>query len=166
MREDKVVPTVFKKTNDVEERIDHVVRIMQAKKITGVTSWDIMNSATVLSSNTNYPYAGHLDDPDVPDADICFGVPKEFFFVLVSGNLSNNLFNTYYSSYMAEITDKDSRLLQVMLKLTDIDIFNLDFAKFKFIDGGLYRLQKIIDYAAGENETTKVELLRTIYTTY
>lgn len=164
--EDKVVPTVFKKTNDVEERIDHVVRIMQAKKITGVTSWDIMNSATVLSSNTNYPYAGHLDDPDVPDADICFGVPKEFFFVLVSGNLSNNLFNTYYSSYMAEITDKDSRLLQVMLKLTDIDIFNLDFAKFKFIDGGLYRLQKIIDYAAGENETTKVELLRTIYTTY
>ena len=164
--EDKIVPTVFKKTNDIEERIDHVIRIMQAKKVTGVSSWDIMNGTTVLSSHTDYPYAGHLDDPDVPDADICFGVPKELFFGLVSGDLSNNLFNVYYSPYMAEITDKDSRLLQCMLKLTDSDIFNLDFAKFKFIDGGLYRLNKISDYAAGENETTKCELLRVIYTTY
>lgn len=164
--EEKVVPTVFKKTNDVEERIDHILRIMQAKKVTGVASWSIMNGSTVLSSHTVYPYAGHLDDPDIPNADICFGVPREFFFTLVSGNLSNNLFNTYYSSYMAEITDKDSRLLQAMLKLTDVDIFNIDFAKFKFIDGGLYRLQKIIDYAAGENEVSKTELLRVIYTTY
>lgn len=164
--EDKVVPTIFKKSGDVEERIDHVIRIMQAKKVTGVTSWDIMNSGTVLSSHTDYPYAGHLDDPDAPDADICFGVPKEFFFALVSGDLSNNLFNAYYSSYMAEITDKDSRLLQAMFKLSDVDIYNLDFSKFIYVDGGLYRLQKIIDYAAGENEPSKCELLRTIYTTY
>lgn len=164
--EDKVVPTIFKKTNDVEERIDHVVRIMQAKLVTGVTSWSIMNEATVLSSHTQYPYAGHLDDPDAPNADICFGVPKEIQFVLVSGNLSNNLFNAYYSSYMAEITDKDSRLLTGMFKLTESDIYNLDFAKFIYVDGGIYRVQKIDDFAAGENESTKVELLRVIYTTY
>lgn len=164
--EDKVVPTIFKKSNEIEERIDHVVRIMQAKKITGVTSWDIMNSGTVLSSHTVYPYAGHLDDPDAPDADICFGVPKELQFALVSGNLSNNLFNAYYSSFMAEITDKDSRLLSGLIKLTETDIYNLDFSKFIYIDGGIYRLQKLIDYAAGDNETTKAELLRVIYTTY
>jgi hypothetical protein len=166
LNEDKVVPAIFKLRNQVEEKIDHNIRIMQAKKVTGVTSWNILNAATVVSSNTDYGYAGHLDDPDAPDADICFGVPKELFFVLVSGNLSNNLFNAYYSSYMAEITDKDSRLLQCMLKLSDIDIYNLDFSTFKFIDGGLYRLQKLIDYASGENEPTKAELLRVIYTTY
>jgi len=164
--EDKVVPTIFKRSNDIEERIDHVIRVMQAKLVTGVTSWDIMNSAAVLSSNTQYPYAGHLDDPDAPNADICFGVPKEINFVLVSGNLSNNLFNAYYSSYMAEITDKDSRLLQGMVKLNDTDIYNLDFSKFIYIDGGIYRLQKLIDFAAGANESTKAELLRVIYTTY
>lgn len=164
--EDKVVPAIFKKSNDIEERIDHVVRIMQAKKVTGVTSWDIMNSAVVVSSNTNYGYAGHLDDPDAPNADLCFGVPKELFFTLVSGDLSNNLFNTYYSSYMAEITDKDSRLLNAMMKLTEVDIFNLDFSKFIYIDGGIYRLQKLIDYAAGDNDLTKADLLRVIYTTY
>lgn len=164
--EDKVVPTLFKRSNDIEERIDTVIRIMQAKKVTGVASWDIMNSGTVLSSNTDYPYAGHLDDPDAPNADINFGVPKELFFTLVSGNLSNNLFNTYYSSYMAEITDKDSRLLQCMVKLNEVDIYNLDFSKFIFIDGGLYRINKLIDYAAGENDPTKAELLRVIYSTY
>lgn len=164
--EDKVVPTIFKRSNDIEERIDHVIRIMQKKKVTGVASWDIMNIGTVLSSHTVYPYAGHLDDPDAPDADLCFGVPKELFFALVSGNLSNNLFNAYYSSFMAEVTDKDSRLLSGMVKLSETDIYNLDFSKFVYIDGGIYRLQRLIDYAAGDNDTTKAELLRVIYTTY
>jgi len=164
--EDKIVPTIFKKNNDAEERIDHVIRIMQAKKITGVASWKIMDGASTLYTNTFYGYAGHLDDPDVPNADICFGVPKQIYFTLVSGNLSNNLFNTYYSSYMAEITDKDSRLLQAMVKLNDNEIYNLDFSKFIYIDGGLYRLQKLIDYAPNENETTKAEFLRVIYKTY
>ena len=164
--EDKIVPAIFKKSGSTEERIDHVIRIMQAKLITGVSSWDIMNGATVLTSNTEYPYAGHLDDPDAPNADLCFGVPKELQFALVSGNLSNNLFNAYYSSYMAEVTDKDSRLFQCHVKLSESDIYNLDFSKFIYIDGGIYRIQKLIDYAAGENEPTKAELLRVIYTTY
>ena len=42
----------------------------------------------------------------------------------------------------------------------------LEFSKFIYIDGGLYRLQKLIDYAPNENETTKAEFLRVIYTTY
>lgn len=67
---------------------------------------------------------------------------------------------------MAEITDKDSRLLSGMIKLNETDIYNLDFSKFIYIDGGIYRLQKLIDYAAGENEPTKAELLKVIYTTY
>jgi len=164
--EDKIVPTILKKNNDAEERIDQVIRIMQCKKITGVASYKIMDGASTLYTNTVYGYAGHLDDPDVPNADICFGVPKQIYFTLVSGNLSNNLFNTYYSSYMAEITDKDSRLLSAMVKLNDNEIYNLDFSKFIYIDGGLYRLQKLIDYAPNENETTKAEFLRVIYTTY
>jgi hypothetical protein len=125
-----------------------------------------MNNATVLSSNTYYPYAGHLDDPDAPDADINFGVPKELYFTLVSGNLANNLFNAYYSPYFAEITDKDSKLLICEMKLTEKDIYELDFRKFIYIDGGLYRLNRIVDYSPGDNSTCKVELLRTIYTTY
>jgi len=85
---------------------------------------------------------------------------------LSTGNLTNNLFNVYYSPYMAEITDKDSRLLSGMFKLTDLDMFNLDFSKFIFIDGGIYRISKIIDYSPEANDLTKVELLRVINKTY
>lgn len=164
--EDKVTPAIFKKSNNLEDKIEHVIRIMQAKKITGVSSWNIMQGASILSTNTDYPYAGHLDDPDAPNADINFGVPKQLFFALVSGNLGNNLFNSFYSEYFAEITDKDSRLLTARVKLNDIDIHQLDFSRFIYVDGGLYRLCKIKDYEIGNYEPAGTELLRVVNTTY
>lgn len=164
--EDKVVSTIMKRNNAIEEKIEHVIRIMQAKLIEGVSSWDIMNKATVLDSITDYPYAGHLDDPDAPNADINFGVPAELYFELASGNLANNLFNAYYSPYFAEIVDKDSRLITGHFYLTEQDMYDLDFARFIYLDGGLYRLSKVVDYVPGGNDVTQVELLRVIYTTY
>lgn len=166
--EDKVFPAIYKKSdnNTKEDQIEHIVRLMQIKKITGVASWNILNGATNLGSNTTYLYAGHFDDPDAPNADLNFGATKELYFDLVAGNLSNNLFNVYYSPYLAEITDKDSRLLTANFKLTQQDIFNLDFSKFIYIDGGLYRLSKVIDYTPENNEVTKCELLRVINKVY
>ena len=166
--EDKIYSTIFKRSGNepsvTEENVDSNIRILQAKKITGVSSYKIYasNGTTILSTQTAYGYAGHLNDPDAPSNDINFGIPKELFFVLVIGNLSINQFNVYYSSYMAEITDKDSKLLSCNVKLNDIDIFNLDFSKFKYIDGGLWRLFKVYDYNAGENDTTKCDFLKVI----
>ena len=164
--EDKVYSTIFKQTNDLEEVIDSVIRILVAKKITGVTSYNILNGATVLTSQTVYGYAGHFNDPDAVANDLNFGATKELFFTLVSGALNVNQFNVYYSPYMAEITDKDSRLLTCNVKLTDVDIFNLNFASFKYIDGGLYRLIKLTDYTPEANETTKADFLRVINKEY
>lgn len=161
---DKVYPAIYKKSdnNTKEDPMDHIVRIMQIKKITGITSWSIYNGATNLGSNTSYLYCGHLNNPTTPTIDINFGAPQQLFFNLTSGDLSYNLFNVYYSPYMSEITDKDSRLLTGFFHLSDLDIFNLDFAKFIFIDGGLYRLIKVYDYSPEANDTTKVDLLRVI----
>lgn len=161
---DKIVPAVYRKTNGIEDAFDHVIRIMQAKKIEGVTNWNILNGTSVIGTNDTYPYAGHFDDPDAPNADINFGATQQLYFELASGALSNNLSNTYYSPYLAEITDKDSRLLTVKMRLTEKDIYNLDFSKPKHIDGGLYRLIKIEDYSDGE--LSKVQLLRIIYNEY
>jgi hypothetical protein len=174
---DKIASTIFKwdgSTVDKEEQVGSNIRILQAKKITGVAAWDILSDNPILDTTpgiisggenlTDYGYAGHLDDPDTPNADINFGATQELYFNLATGALSNNMFNAYYSSYMAEITDKDSRLLTAKFKLTEKDIFNLDFGKFIWIDGVLYRLIKIYDYSEGE--LCKVDLLRVIYTTY
>lgn len=165
---DKVVSTIFKMNNNVEEQIESVIRIMQYKIIEGVDSWKIINTnsgtTSELATLTNYCYAGHLDDPDAPNSDINFGATKKLYFTLLSGALSNNIFNAFYSSYLAEITDKDSRLITCKMKFKDKDIFNLDFGRFIWVDGVLFRLIKIIDYC--DNNICEVQLLRVIYTTY
>ena len=169
--DDKVYPTIFKLSNTQnaasEDQIDHNIRIMQVRKITGVSNWDLKGDTGNLVNNlTYYGYGGHLDDPDVPTADINFGVPKELYFSLSVSYPSANLFNGFWSDYVAEITDKDSKLLtcNVYLKLTDI--YGLDFSKLIYIDGALWRLNKVIDYNPTNPESTKCEFLRVIELTY
>ena len=164
---DKTYPAIYKKSNNnaAEDRMDSIIRIGMVKKKTGVANWRIQkqdgsgNWSGVLNA---YGYFGHLDDPTTPAIDINFGAPLEIYFTN-SSYPSDNLFNTYYSGYMAEITDKDSRLITGMFYLNDLDIYNLDFKKFIYLDGGVYKISRIIDYEAGKNTPTKVELLRVIY---
>lgn len=170
--DDKVYPTIFKLSNTSaatpsEDPIDHNIRIMQVRKITGVTPWDLKgDTGNLLNNLTYYGYGGHLDDPDAPTADINFGVPKEIYFSLSVAYPSANLFNGFWSDYVAEITDKDSKLLtcNVYLKLTDI--YGLDFSKLIYIDGALWRLNRVIDYNPTNPESTKCEFLRVIELTY
>jgi hypothetical protein len=166
--ESKRYSTIFKKTNAGEESTDSVIRILQAKKITGTATWSIQqsNGTNYTPSLTKYGFAGHVNHPTVPTNDINFGAPKEIFFTFTSGNLSANQFNVYYSTYMAEITDKDSRLMTCFVKLNEVDVFNLDFSKYYYIDGGLYRLMKLIDYTPQQNDVTQAQFLRVIYTDY
>jgi hypothetical protein len=166
--EDKVFPAIYKLNNNVEEEIDSNIRIMQAANITGVTSWDIINPNTtgVINTGTSYGYAGHLNDPDAPSNDLNFGAVEELFFALASGNISNNQFNLYWSSYMAEITDKDSKLLTGYFKFNPADIYNLDFAKLIYLNGCFWRLNKIEDYNPAAPDECKVELLKVIYKEY
>ena len=165
--QDKVFPAIYKKSNsnNAEDRMDSIIRIMQTKKITGVGSWAIMNGSTTLASYTSYGYAGHLDDPINPTNDINFGAPKELQF---SPNRypTTNIFNAYHSPYLAEITSKDSKLLTCFGLLDIVDIFNLDFSKYIWIDGVLFRLNKVENFNPMEYNTTKLSFLKVIETEY
>lgn len=164
---DKIVSVMYKLKSGVEEKMDCIIRILQAKRITGVTSWAIKNAAATLASGlTVYGYAGHYDDPDAPADDIQFGVPAELFFTLVTGSINVTQFNVYWSSYMAEITDKDSKLLTAHFKLKNKDIYDLDFSKLIYVDGSYWRLNKIVDWNASEPEVCKCELLKAIILIY
>jgi hypothetical protein len=165
--EDKVFPAIYKKSNsnNAEDKMDSIIRIMQTKKITGVSTWHIKDVNTNLGNYTSYGYAGHLDDPINPQNDINFGAPKEIQF---SPNRypEINVFNAYHSPYLAEITSKDSKLLTCYGLLDIIDIFNLDFSKYVFIDGVLFRLNKVENYNPMEYNTTKLSFLKVIETKY
>jgi hypothetical protein len=167
--QEKVFPTIFKLSNaNVEDQTEHVIRIMQAKKIEGLThTWHIRTDFGNAGSALHvYGYAGHLDDPDNPLADINFGAPKELFFEITTGYPAANLFNSQWSEYVAEITDKDSKLLSANIMLNPIDVFQLDFRRLVYIDGNLWRLNRVIDFNPNSNESTKCEFLKVINLTY
>jgi len=164
---DKIVSALYKKNNGVEEAFPMNIRIMQAKKITGVAAWDILDDAsTLLSGLTVYGYGGHYDDPDAPANDIQWGVPNEIYFTLLSGAINVTQFNVYWSPYMAEITDKDSKLMTCWMKLDNSDVFGLDFSKLVYVDGSYWRLNKIEDWDASDPGVCKVELLKVINLLY
>lgn len=175
--EDKVFSTIFKLSNtggtQSEDKTEHVIRILQAQKITGLTSWALKNgSSTTLASYTSYGYAGHLsfDSAEFPNleptSDINFGAPKELYATFDGPYPSANIFNSYWSDYVAEITSKDSKLLTCNIYLKTMDIYNLDFSKLVYIDGALWRINKVSDYNPVDISTTQVELLKVIELTY
>jgi hypothetical protein len=167
---DKIVPSIHKKTKgnsvDQEERMDSNIRILMAKKITGVATWRIINGSFFSNNSlgdalTAYGYAGHFDDPINPTKDINFGAASEIYFDPATYT-TNNLFNDYWSGYIAEIADKDSKILSCYVHLTPLDIQQLDFSIPILIDGIKFRLNKIEDYDYTNNELVKVELLKII----
>lgn len=170
--EQKIYSTIFKRTGSdaapTEENTDSNIRILQTKKVTGVSSWNITtdSGATVLNTLTRYGYAGHLDDPAAPTNDLNFGATKELFFILSAGSLSDNQFNVYWSGYMREITDKDSKLVIGSFYLTAKDILNLDFSKYIYVDGIAFRLNAIKDYNATTPNDCVVELFKINTTSY
>jgi len=168
---DKIYSAIYKLSNtkQSEDPMDSVIRILQAQKITNRVSWAMKNGGTTLATYNDYGYAGHLffDSASFtatnlnPTSDINFGAPAEIYF-RVQQYTSANLFNSYWSEYIAEITDKDSKLLTAQIKLNDVDIYNLDFGKLLYIDGSLWRLNRILDYNPIALQTTKCEFLKVI----
>jgi hypothetical protein len=166
---DKIYPAIYKKSNDnaAEDPMDFNIRILQAQKITGRTTWKIEDGNSNLGNLNVYGYAGHLqfNNSLLPLNDINFGAPNELFFTAESYP-TTNLFNAYYSDYMAEITDKDSKLLTCQVLLNSLDILQLDFSKMVWIDGILFRINKVLNYNPMNYTTTKVELLKVIQKTF
>ena len=166
---DKYFSAIYKLSNynTQEDPMDSVIRILMAKKLSIAHQWHIKSgvngAGSNLSSLNTYGYAGHLNDPVTPTIDINFGVPKELEFPATTYP-TNNLFNTYHKPYILEITDMESKLLTCRIYLTAVDIYNLDFSKYIWINGVLFRLNKISSYDPTSYQTTQVELLKVINT--
>jgi hypothetical protein len=164
--QDKYHSSIYKLSNNntTEDPMDSVIRILMAKKLTAGTKWKIKDDGGgTLADINDYGYAGHLDDPTNPTVDLNFGAPKELQFP-ASIYPTNNLFNTYNKPYILEITDMESKLLTCRIYLTAVDIYNLDFSKYIWINGVLFRLNRIDSYDPTDYRTTLVNLLKVINT--
>lgn len=67
---------------------------------------------------------------------------------------------TYWSSYLADIYDKDARIFEAYLYLTPSDIRNVRFNDRFHILGATYKLTEISNYQIGTGEPTLCKFLR------
>mgnify|MGYP003671666936 FL=1 len=131
-----------------------------------VNSWNL-GSNPLYQNYPIFPYAGHLDNPYAPTFDLNWGTPKELFYDFTYGTPQNftypntNCYNFFWSKYINEITDKNSKILECYLSLRPYDYTELSFRKSYYIDGNYWRLLKVTDFDAVGEATTKCSFLLT-----
>lgn len=125
---------------------------------TTANTWNHTGTGGPITSRI-FPYAGHLDKVEAPNYDLNWGFPKGTYFTPDSWT-NRNLFQQYYFQMIQEITDKNSKIITVYLRLTAYDIFKLDFRNRFIIDGHYLRLNKISDYSVTKNVPVLCEFVK------
>jgi hypothetical protein len=164
----RIIPAIW--DADIEEGAkptDANIRIMYYGGLLPSTpSWKHRRRFPFADFDTSqYPYAGHWDNPLTPSLDINFGLPYELYYQANSytGTLqvtNANLYNIYHRNYINEVTDKDSKVMTAMFYLEPTDINKLDFRDQIVIDNSYWRLNKVMNYNPFKEGLTKVELIK------
>ena len=162
---DRIIPEIYQlDSTGLQTKLRSKLRILYyAGAKNTVNGFTYTSYVTGSSSEIYYPYAGHIDDPITPTADLSFGVPNEIYYVNPYAQTSytnNNLFNQYHKLFIDEITDVNSKIVTAFFRLQPLDILILSFRNKIYIDGQYYRLNKVIDYNPLVDGVTKCELLK------
>lgn len=162
---DMVIPRIIKQNDNlIISPIGAKIRILYYGGVLSANGSWTYQSISGDSTETTYPYAGHLDHPFTPTVDLLFEKPETIYWGSAANigttYTDNNIFNIYHKQFIEEITDKDSKILIAYFRLRPIDIFQLDFKNFVHVDGINYRLNKIHDYNPQKEDVCKVELTK------
>jgi hypothetical protein len=161
MREEvpgQIMIHLYKVENGVKIPDNFKPRIAYWKPQVECSTWRI----TYASGNvayTNYPYAGHLDDPTTPSADVLFANPREVYFS-IGVYPGDNLYQGYYERLITSIGDRNSRLLEGYFYLTPTDIMNLDFRTIIKVGVHYFQLEKVDKYNPIANGLSYVSLFK------
>lgn len=139
--------------------IKNNIRILYYGGLKSCQTWDFPKGIQMSS----YPFAGHLDDPINPSIDLCYGVPKEVYYLALQLGCTysnNNLYNLHWRNLIDEISDKNSRIVTAYFNLTPADINQLDARKIYYFRENHWRLNKIVDYNPLTRESTKCEFTK------
>ena len=145
---DKYFPSI--ETNSQEQKAGRL-RILQYNDVNCNVYRVVQGSPNFSGTPTlhvkqKYPFMGHLDSPETSTTDINFGLPRMIGLKPGTAVTNNNLYNAYWSKYIQEITDKDSKIVRGAFHLTPADMEKLSFRDLYFFDGNYFRLNKIEDY--------------------
>jgi hypothetical protein len=119
--------------------------------------WNLVASGTTGTFNiTTYPAITHFDDANTPTFDINFGT-CDFYYYNPATLTNNTLFNMYWRRTINQINV--GKMLTAFFKLGERDIHSLKLNDKIRIDNSWWNINKVMDYNAGLNQLTKVELI-------
>ena len=118
---------------------------------------DIVADLKYMSIGTTSNYSKAY--PSVLDYDLSFA--PDIPLHNIEGNPYNNLYNLYWRDYINELYSPNARMLEAFFSLTLEDIRTFSFADTIWIKDSYWRIIEIQDYKVGQDESTKVILLRT-----
>jgi hypothetical protein len=155
----RIMIHLYKVENGVKVPDNFKPRIAYWKPQVECPSWNIGYSTGNIAY-TNYPYAGHLDDPIEPQTDVLFSFPREVYFSIGLYPQNNNLYTEYYEGLITSIGDRNSRLLEGYFYLTPTDISNLDFRTIVKVGVHYFQLEKVDKYNPIANGLSYVSLFK------
>lgn len=141
------------------------VRLLYYGGLKSCQQWAFMiNSPSDTVNYTTYPYCGHLSDPETPQYDLNFTLPKEIYYIpsFTATYTDNNLYNAYWKKHIEEITHRNSSIVTGNFKLSEKEIKMLDFRHKYYFKGQYFRLNKIADYDPNTFKLTKCEFIKLI----
>lgn len=156
---DRVIPRIIKvdQQNQVTTHEANLRILYYGGLKTSNAIWKIFYNAG-SSIYGKYPYAGHLDDPFNPTMDLNFGIPFEIYWRPLFSNIvwtNANAYNRFWKTDIEERIDRNSKIVEVMMRLKPTDIFNIDFRKTYFFKDEYFRLLNIVDYNPRTESLTK-----------
>lgn len=157
------VPKIYKQDPLIGvQSVTPNVRILYYGGIKQTTSqWTFKKQGATDLLLNDYPYVGHTDDPQTPNYDLNFGLPKEVYYNYIGASFTtNNLYNRFYKNAIKNTTSRDSRVIVAWLWLSPKDIYLFSFRKKYYIEGSYYIVNKIIDFNPNEQASTKCELIK------
>lgn len=160
-----LLPVIAKNDNGTLKTTDFIPRIL-FKHSTGKVNFSDPSNYWKFNGTLYpyYPYIGHFNDPRSATDDLNFGQTL-FLYYNLNNITSNNLFTNYYRKQLDELTDKDSRIVTLNMKLTPQDINDFSFRDRIILNGissgtiNYFRVNKI-EYDPTSKGTFKVELLK------
>jgi hypothetical protein len=120
---------------------DEVSETVVQTAVKCLNNYSTMN-ATVTDSDLNFA-------PEIPPHTII-------------ANPYNNLYNRWWRNYYRELFDGQARILEGMFALTLNDVFTFQFSDKIWIIDSWWRVLEIQGYVVGEQDMTKVKLIRVL----
>lgn len=115
-------------------------------------------TSTVVSTEVNCLSNYATTNANVLDNDLNFA--PEIPLHTITAIPYNNLYNRWWRNYYRELYDGQARIMEGMFALTLNDIFTFQFSDKIWIVDSWWRVLDIEGYTVGEQDVTKVKLIR------